>query len=40
MDEMEILIQENDYITPEIAKKMELQGTDFTSMFEKMDLKR
>lgn len=37
MDEMEILIQENDYITPGIAKKMEFQGTNFTSMFEKMD---
>lgn len=37
MDEMDILIQENDYIAPEIAKKMEFQGTDFTSLFEKMD---
>lgn len=37
MDKMEILIQKNDYITPEIAKKMVFQDTNFTSMFEKMD---
>lgn len=37
MDEMKILIQKNDYITPEIAKKMEFQGISFTSMFEKID---
>ena len=40
MDEMEILIQKNDYITPETAKKMVFQNINFTSMFEKMDYKR
>lgn len=37
MNEMEIFIQKNDYITPEIAKKMVFQDINFTSMFEKMD---